>query len=125
MNGEINKVSNSVRYMRTFFYLCYMRIHALKTLKLFWSKYPDSEIGLKYWYSKIEARKYKSPQEVVSDFKKADYVGNERIVFNISKNKYRLIAAFNYNFQLCFVKFVGTHKEYDLIDAETVEYKTN
>ena len=111
--------------MRTFFYLCHMRIHALKTLKFFWSKYPDSEIGLKYWFSKIESGKYNTPQEVIKEFKKSDYVGNERIVFNISKNKYRLIASLNYNFQLCFVKFVGTHKEYDLIDAKTVDFKAN
>ncbi len=100
-----------------------MRIHALKTLKAFWQKYPDSEIGLKYWYSKIEAGKFKNPQEIILDFKGADYIGNERIVFNIAKNKYRLIAAFNYNFQLCFVKFVGTHKEYDLIDAKNIDFK--
>jgi mRNA interferase HigB len=100
-----------------------MRIHALKTLKLFWTKYPDAEIGLKYWYSKIEAASYKSPVEIISEFKGADYVGNERIVFNISKNKFRIIAAFNYEYQLCFIKFVGTHKEYDFIDAKNVEYK--
>jgi mRNA interferase HigB len=99
-----------------------MRIHALKTLKSFWIKYPESEIGLKYWYSKIEANEFKNPQEIISAFKGADYVGNERIVFNISKNKFRLIAAFNYNFQLCFVKFIGTHKEYDKIDAKIIEF---
>ncbi len=99
-----------------------MRIHALKTLKHFWALYPDAETGLKYWYSKIETGNFATPQEVIYNFKGADYVGNERIVFNISQNKYRLIAAFNYHYQLCFVKFIGTHKEYDKIDAKTIEF---
>ena len=101
-----------------------MRIIVLKTIKLFWEKYPDSEVGLRHWYGKIEAKNYKTPQEVISDFKGADYVGNERIVFNIARNKYRLIASFNYDFQLCFVKFIGTHKEYDKIEVKTIDYNS-
>ena len=101
-----------------------MRIHAIKTLKGFWVKYPDAETGLKYWHSKIEAGKYHTPQEVINSFKGADFIGNERIVFNIAKNKYRLIVAFNYEYQLCFIKFVGTHKEYDKIDAKTIEFNS-
>lgn len=99
-----------------------MRIHALKTIKQFWLKYPDAEPSLKSWYGKIENKTYKNPQEVIADFKKADYVGNEKIVFNIAQNKYRLIASFNYDFQLCFIKFIGTHKEYDGIDAKNVQF---
>ena len=99
-----------------------MRVHALKTLRLFWTKYPDAEPNLKNWYSKIEGKSYATPQGVVIQFKGADYVGNERIVFNIARNKSKLIAAFNYDYQLCFVKFVGTHKEYDRIDPKTIEH---
>jgi mRNA interferase HigB len=101
-----------------------MRIHALKTLKQFWVKYPDSEPNLRHWYGKIEGATFKTPQEIIASFKDADYVGNERIVFNIAKNKYRLIAAFNYEFQLCFVKFIGTHAAYDGIDAKTVDFNS-
>ena len=101
-----------------------MRIHALKTIKKFWGKYPDSEPNLRHWYGKIEGKEYKTPQEVIKDFKGADYVGNERIVFNIARNKYRLIASFNYDFQLCFVKFIGTHKEYDKIEVKTIDYNS-
>lgn len=104
------------------YYVLFMRIHALKTLKLFWQKYPDSEASLRNWYSKIESKLYSTPQEVVADFNGADYVGNERIIFNISGNKYRLVVAFNYAFQLCFVKFIGTHKEYDNIDPKLIEF---
>lgn len=99
-----------------------MRIHALKTLKLFWKKYPDAEPGLRTWYSKVEENNFKSPQELTTNFKGADYIGNERIVFNITRNKYRLIVAFNYEYQICLVKFLGTHKEYDQIDAKSINY---
>ena len=100
-----------------------MRIHALRTLKHFWEKYPDAEIGLKYWYTKIEENDFSSPLEVIQYFKNSDFIGNERIVFNIAKNKYRLIASFNYNYGLCFIKFIGTHKEYDKVDAKTINFK--
>jgi len=99
-----------------------MRIHALKTIKVFWLKHPDAEPNLRFWYSKIEGNEFLNPQTVITNFKGADYVGNERIVFNIARNKYRLVAAFNYSYQLCFVKFIGTHKEYDKIDARTIEF---
>jgi len=100
-----------------------MRVHALKTLKQFWLEHPDAEPNLRHWYSKIEGNSYNTPQEVTTNFKNADYVGNERIVFNIARNKYRLIAAFNYDFQLCFVKFIGTHSAYDKIDAKTIDFE--
>lgn len=99
-----------------------MRIHALKTFKKFWEQYPDAEPNLRHWYSKIEKNNYTNPQEVIANFNGADYVGNERIVFNIARNKYRLVASFNYDFQLCFVKFINTHKEYDKIEPKTINY---
>ena len=98
-----------------------MRIIAKSTLKEFWEIYSDSKTGLTFWYYKMSNNDYQNPQEVIVDFKSADYVGNERIVFNIAKNKYRLVISFNYEFNVCWVKFVGTHKEYDKIDAKTVD----
>jgi mRNA interferase HigB len=99
-----------------------MRILSLKTLKAFWKLYPQSETGLRYWYGKIESKEYANPQEVIGDFKGADFVGNERIVFNIALNKFRLITSFNYEYQLCYVKFIGTHKEYDKVIANEVPF---
>ena len=99
-----------------------MRVIAIKTLKLFWERHPDATTGLKYWYERISDGIYASPADILSDFKGADYVGNTRIVFNIAKNKFRLIAAFRYDKQLCWIKFVGTHSEYDTIDASTIEF---
>lgn len=99
-----------------------MRVIALKTLKDFWELHPDSKIGLQEWLKKIKTNEYKSPAEITNEHKTADYVGNSRIVFNIAKNKYRLIAAFRYDKQICWIVFVGTHSEYDKIDAKTIKF---
>lgn len=98
-----------------------MRIISLRTIKKFWENYPEAEPNLRHWHSKVSRSSYQSPQEVISHFKGANYVGNERIVFNIAWKKYRLVAAFNYEYQVCYLKFVGTHQQYDKIDAKTVE----
>ncbi|MCF0040810.1 type II toxin-antitoxin system HigB family toxin [Dyadobacter fanqingshengii] len=99
-----------------------MRIVAKGTLKEFWETHTDAKTGLLSWYEKMNSHDYSTPQEVIADFKGADYVGNERVVFNIARNKYRLIVSFNYQFKACWIKFVGTHKDYDRIDAKTIEH---
>lgn len=98
-----------------------MRVLSKSTLRDFWELYPEAEIGLKRWFSTIKRAEFKTPNEIILDFKGADYVGS-RIVFNISKNKFRLIASFRYDKQICYVHFVGTHSEYDKIDPKTVEF---
>ena len=97
----------------------FVRILARSTLREFWEKYPDSETGLKTWFTKMKKAVYKSPAEIISDFKGADYV-NGYVVFNIAKNKYRLIVAFRYDTQFCYIHFVGTHTEYDKVDFKTL-----
>ena len=98
-----------------------MRVIAKGTLMRFWEKHPDSKVGLLSWYEKITKSDYSTPQEVILDFKGADFIGNERIVFNIAKNKFRLIVSCNFKFKAMWIVFVGTHKEYDKIDAKTVD----
>jgi len=98
-----------------------MRIISIKTLKTFWDSYPDSRASLQSWRQKFENSNYKNPQEVINDFRESNFVGNTRIVFNISNNKYRLVAAFRYDKQICWIKFIGTHSQYDKIDVKTVE----
>lgn len=98
-----------------------MRVFSVGTLKKFWKKNPDAENNLKYWYKKIKENEFHSLHEITRFFSYSDVVSNERVVFNIKGNKYRLIAAFNLDYQLCFIKFIGTHNEYDRIDAKTVE----
>lgn len=92
-----------------------MRIITKGTLREFWSRYPDSEQELKIWYSEIHLTAYQNPNQVKKDYPSADNLGNNRFVFNICRNKYRLIVVFRYNLQRVYVRFLGTHKEYDNI----------
>ncbi len=100
-----------------------MDIVAIRTIKEFLKYHAEAEIPFMAWYKKIKSGKYKTPQEIIIDFKGSDFVGDNRIVFNIAKNKYRLIVSFDFYRNAGFVKFVGTHREYDKIDAKTVEHK--
>lgn len=100
-----------------------MRIIAIKTLKEFWDSYPDARASLQKWKQKIEFSSYSTPQEVTKDFNESDFVGNTRTVFNIARNKYRMVVAFRYDKQICWIKFIGTHFQYDKIDVATIEHK--
>ncbi len=98
-----------------------MRIITKGTLKDFWIRYPDAEQELKYWHQKIKESDYRSPNEIIRDNPAADVVGNNRIVFNICRNKYRLIVLFRYTLQRAYIRFIGTHKEYDkIVDIKNI-----
>lgn len=92
-----------------------MRIIARGTLRDFWERYPDTEQELKYWHEKIKNADYRTASEVIADNPRADTVGNNQIVFNICRNRYRLIALFRYQMQRVHIRFIGTHKDYDRI----------
>ena len=92
-----------------------MRIITKGTLQDFWKKYPDSETELRYWHDRMKNASYQSPNEVIESNPRSDAVGNRRIVFNICHNKYRLVVLFRYNMQRVYIRFIGTHKEYDKI----------
>jgi mRNA interferase HigB len=94
----------------------FMRVIALRTLREFWEIEPNAETGLRLWYAKITARHWANPNEIIAAFPKADVVGNNRIIFNIRQNDYRLIIKFEYEIQQGYVRFIGTHEEYDKID---------
>jgi len=97
-------------------------IVSLRTLKEHWGKpgREDSEEQLKAWYNEAKQAEWKSPNEVKEHYRNASIIGNNRVVFNICGNKYRLIVRVNYESQWIFIRFVGTHKEYDKIDATTI-----
>ena len=98
-----------------------MRIIAKGTLREFWEQNPDAETGLRFWYTKISKNDWNTPNDVINGFNGADTVGNGRIVFNICKNKYRLIVFFRYDIQVAYIRFIGNHKEYDAInDIQTL-----
>jgi len=99
-----------------------MRIISRAALKKFWlnRRYQDSEHALKSWYDEVKQAEWKTPQDVKNKYRHASILGNNRIVFNIHGNTYRLVVAMNYDFGLCYIRFIGTHKQYDEIDATTI-----
>jgi mRNA interferase HigB len=97
-----------------------MRIIARRTLRTFWERHPDSEQPLKSWFAEAQAADWKTPQTVKRRYRNASFVADNRIIFNIGGNKYRLVVHVNYDFRIVYIKFVGTHREYDRIDPETI-----
>ena len=98
-----------------------MNVIARKALKDFWERYPDAEKPLSTWYQIISKGTWGSPADLKTAFgANVDFVGDNRAIFDIGGNKYRLIVHFAYLHKTALVKFVGTHEEYDSIDAETV-----
>jgi mRNA interferase HigB len=97
-----------------------MRVIAKKTLRVFWEGHPDSEEPLLSWYKEVEREDWDTPAKVKAKYGNASIVGNNRVVFNIKGNDYRLVVKINYPHRIVFIRFVGTHKEYDAIDAEEV-----
>ena len=97
-----------------------MRVFSLSTLRAFWIEHADSEQPLRAWHAEAEHAEWKGPQDVRSRYRSADVIPGDRIVFDITGNKYRLIVAVKYEFKAVYVRFVGTHAEYDAIDAEKV-----
>ena len=97
-----------------------MRVIAISTLKEFWIKHPDSEQALREWYVKTNRADWSSMEDMRNSFNSVDYIKNQRYVFNIKGNKYRLVAAVKFRPKLVYVRFIGTHSEYDMINASTI-----
>lgn len=93
---------------------------ARNTLVAFWSRHPETEASLRHWFEVTTAATWASPLEVVADFPKAKTVSADRVRFEVAGGDYRLIVAFDWRRAIAFVKFIGTHAEYDRIDAATV-----
>jgi mRNA interferase HigB len=99
-----------------------MRIIAKSTLKKFWEQpaYRDARGPLESWHEEALKARWTSPQDVKNQYRNASVCGNDRVVFNIGGNKYRLVVDIQYRAGIAWVKFVGTHAQYDKIDAETM-----
>ncbi len=98
----------------------HMRIIARKTLRAFWEKHPDAQQALQAWYHDVKRADWKNPSDIKNLYRNASFVGDNRVVFNIKGNKYRLVVAIAYQHRIVFVRFVGAHTEYDKVDAATV-----
>jgi mRNA interferase HigB len=97
-----------------------LNIISAKKLREFYDKHPDAEQSLKTWYKTASKAEWEDFNDLKIDYPSADYVGDGRVVFNISGNNYRLILRINFQFKNAMIKWIGTHAEYDKIDAKTV-----
>ena len=97
-----------------------MRVIARKPLIKFWERNKDSEQPLKAWFQEAKRARWNSPNEIKAQYASASILRNERVVFNIAGNKYRLVVRINYKIGIVYIRFIGTHSEYDRINAENV-----
>lgn len=97
-----------------------MRIIARRTLREFWERHPSAEQPLKAWFRETAAADWTYSVDVKRRYRHASILKGNRVVFNIGGNKYRLIVQINYECKVVYVRFVGSHQDYDNIDAETV-----
>lgn len=97
-----------------------MRVIALSTLREFWHKHPQAELPLRAWHADASRAEWKTPADIKAAYRHASFTANNRVIFNIKGNDFRLVAAMHYNRAMLYVRFVGTHAEYDAIDATTV-----
>jgi mRNA interferase HigB len=97
-----------------------LRVIAKKILREFWQKHPDSEQQLKTWFQEASKAEWKTPRDIKRDYPTASFLADNRVVFNIKGNHYRLIVRLNYDYQMAWIRFVGTHAEYDKIDATKI-----
>ena len=97
-----------------------MRIIAKKILRAFWEIHSDAEQQLKAWYQETSKAKWTDPNQIKLEYPSASFLIDNRVVFNIKGNHYRLIVKINYDYQMIWIRFVGTHAEYDKINAKTI-----
>jgi mRNA interferase HigB len=97
-----------------------VRVIAKRTLRDFWEKHADSEQQLKSWYNEAEQSDWKSPNEIKKNYPSASILEDNRMVFNIKGNNYRLIVRINYKYGIVWIRFIGTHAEYEKVDATKI-----
>lgn len=98
-----------------------MRIVAIKILRDYWIRHPAAKSHLEAWIDEARQGNWQQPSDIKAVFRHASILKNRRVVFNIEGNDYRMVVAVAYRFGALYIKFIGTHAEYDTIDAETVE----
>lgn len=97
-----------------------MRVIAKSTLRSYWEKHADAKTPLEAWHYEILKANWQTPNDIKAKYQSVDFLKNNRVVFNIGGNKYRLIVAVNYHLKIVYIRFVGTHAEYDKINAEEI-----
>ena len=97
-----------------------MQVISIKTLRDFWQTHASAEAPLKAWYHEARVAEWRSFQNIKTRYRHADALSDNRVVFNLKGNTYRLVVRINYNSGCIFVRFVGTHAQYNKIDARTI-----
>lgn len=97
-----------------------LRVIAKATLRQFWEAHPDAEQPLLAWYREVVREDWDTPAKVKQKYRSASIVGKDRVVFNIKGNAYRLVVRINYAYRIVYIRFVGTHAEYDDIDVQEI-----
>lgn len=97
-----------------------MRIISRRALREFWSRHPDAEQPLRAWHANAKNADWKTPSDVKAIYRNASFVENNRVIFNIKGNSYRLVAAIHYQYGIIYIRFVGTHQAYNKINAATI-----
>lgn len=101
-------------------YFIFMRIISRRTLKEFWEKHPDAKQSLQAWYIDVKRANWFAPADIKRIYRNVSLLPNNRVVFNIKGNSYRLVVAVQYKLSIVYIRFLGTHEEYDRIDATEV-----
>lgn len=97
-----------------------MRVIAKKILREFWEKHNDCEQQLKSWYQEASNAEWTNSNEIKLEYPTASIIGDNRVVFNSKGNAYRLIIKINFDYQMIWIRFIGTHSEYDKVNAKTI-----
>ena len=98
-----------------------MKIISIKTLRDFWETHPAAEQPLRAWVDEVRKAQWMQPADIKAHYRNASFLHNRRVVFNIKGNDFRLIVAVAYRVGVVYVKFIGTHVQYDAVDAATIE----
>ena len=97
-----------------------MRIISRKALREFWGRHTDARQVVQSWYSDVKRSDWSSPSDIKRMYRSASIIANNRVVFNIKGNQYRIVVVVQYEFKIVYIRFIGTHSEYDRIDAEII-----
>jgi mRNA interferase HigB len=97
-----------------------VRIIAKRTLRNFWKRYPKAKGPLEAWHQEVVHADWASPSAVKAHFRSASFLQGNRVVFNVAGNQYRLVVKINYPYRVVYIRFIGTHSEYDAIDVTII-----
>jgi mRNA interferase HigB len=97
-----------------------VRIIAKRSLREFWTQHPNAKGPLEAWHQEVARADWDSPSALKLRFRSASVLRDNRVVFNIAGNQYRLVVKINYPYRIVYVRFIGTHKDYDAVDVTTI-----